>query len=121
MLCDVDAGEVSAVYMNDDESTEQVETDRRDDEEVRGGNLRRVVAQEGPAYLVGWLPSFHHVLGDARLRDLKPELDEFAVDARRAPKRIFDADPPDQHAQLTIDLRPAKLSRRVLKFRARFG
>ena len=30
-------------------------------------------------------------LGDARLRDLKPELEQFAVDAWRAPKRIFDA------------------------------
>src|SRR5262249_15873822 len=45
-----------------------------------------------------WLPSFHHVLGDARLRDLKAELEQFAVDARRAPKWIVDADPPDQHA-----------------------
>src|SRR3979411_460918 len=50
-------------------------------------------------------PSFDHVLGDARLRDLKPELEQFAVNARRAPKRIFDAHPPDQHAQLRVDLR----------------
>jgi hypothetical protein len=63
--------------------------------------------QEGPPSLAGWLPSFHHVLGDARLRDLKPELEQFAVDAWRAPKRIFDADPPDQHAQFGVDLRPA--------------
>jgi hypothetical protein len=47
----------------------------------------------------------YHVLGDARLRDLKPELEQFAVDAWRAPKRIFDAHLPDQHAQLRLDLR----------------
>jgi hypothetical protein len=41
-------------------------------------------------------PSFDHVLGDARLRDLNPELEQFAVDAWRAPKRILDAHPPDQ-------------------------
>jgi hypothetical protein len=46
-----------------------------------------------------------HILGDARLRDLKPELEQFAVDAWRAPKRIFDAHPPDQYAQLRVDLR----------------
>src|ERR1700752_821280 len=46
-------------------------------------------------------------LGDARLRDLKPELEQFAVDARHAPKRIFDAHPPDQDAQLGVDLRPS--------------
>jgi len=50
-----------------------------------------MIAQEGPQSLAARLPSFRHVLGDARLRDLKPELEQFAVDARRAPKRIFDA------------------------------
>jgi hypothetical protein len=56
----------------------------------------------------GWVAApFDHVLGNARLRDLKPKLEQFAVDAWRAPKRIFDADPPDQHAQLGVDLRSA--------------
>src|SRR4051812_9578830 len=45
------------------------------------------------------------VLGDARLRDLKPELEQFAGNAWRAPKRVFDAHPPDQRAQLRVDLR----------------
>ena len=57
---------------------------------------------------LAWRPTpFDHVLGDARLRDLEPELKEFAVDAWRAPKRIFDAHPPDQDAQLRLDLRSA--------------
>jgi hypothetical protein len=47
-----------------------------------------------------------HVLGDARLRDLKPELEQFAMDARRAPKRILDAHPPDQLAEVRLELRP---------------
>jgi hypothetical protein len=47
---------------------------------------------------------FDHVLGDGRLRDLKPELEQFAVNAWRALKRIFDAHPPDQDAQLRLDL-----------------
>ena len=50
---------------------------------------------------------------DARLRDLKPELERFAVDARRAPKRIFDAHPPDQYAQLRVDLRSPSLWARL--------
>jgi hypothetical protein len=41
---------------------------------------------------------FDHVLGDARLRDLKPELEQFAVNAWRTPKRILHAQPPDQYA-----------------------
>jgi hypothetical protein len=50
-------------------------------------------------------PSFDHVLGNARLRDLKPKLEQFPVDAWRTPKRILPAHSPDQDAQLRVDLR----------------
>src|SRR5580704_3651584 len=69
--------------------------------------------QEGPPSLAGRPPSFDHVLGDARLRDLKPELEQFAVDAWRAPKRILHAHPPDQRAQLRFDLRSSSLWARL--------
>src|SRR6266478_5971574 len=69
--------------------------------------------QEGSPSLAGRPPSFDHVLGDARPRDLKPELEQFAVDAWRAPKRIFDAHPPDQYAQLRVDLRSPSLWARL--------
>src|SRR6267143_1610370 len=97
ICCDVDPDEVSAVEPDDDEGIEQVETDSGDNEQVHGGNVGRVVTQEGSPSLAGWPPSFDHVLGDARLRDLKPELVQFSVNAWRAPKRIFDAHPPDQY------------------------
>ena len=32
------------------------------------------------------------------LSDLNPELEQFTMDTRRAPKLIFDAHPPDQNA-----------------------
>jgi hypothetical protein len=41
----------------------------------------------------------------ATLRDLKPELEQFAVDTWRTPKRILHAHPLDQYAQLRVDLR----------------
>ncbi len=47
-----------------------------------------------------------HVFGDARLRDLKPELEQFAVDTRRSPERVLDAHLPDQRAEVRFDLRP---------------
>src|ERR1700694_5747705 len=106
ICCDVDPDEVSAVEPDEDEGIEQLETDRWNNEQVHGGNVRRVVTQEGPPSLAGRRLSLDHVLGDARLRDLKPELEQFAVDAWRAPKRIFDAHPPDQYAELRVDLRP---------------
>src|ERR1700723_539593 len=103
--CDVDPDEVSAVEPDDDEGIEQVKTDGWDNEQVHGSNVWRVVTQEGPPSLAGRRPSFDHVLGDARLCDLKPELEQFAVNAWRAPKRILHAHPPDQCAQLRVDLR----------------
>src|SRR5258707_6416337 len=104
ICCDVDPGQVSAIEPDDDEGIEQIETDSWNNEQVHGGNVRRVVTQEGSPSLAGWPPPIDHVFGDARLRDLKPELEQFAVDAWRAPTRIFDAHPPDQYAQLRVDL-----------------
>src|SRR5258705_3284142 len=95
------------------EGIEQFETDSWNNEQVHGGNVRRVVTQEGSPSVAGRPPSFDHVLGDARLRGLKPELEQFAVDAWRAPKRIFDAHPPDQCAQLRVDLRSPSLWARL--------
>src|SRR3979490_1580645 len=105
ICCDVDPDKASSVEPDDDEGIEQVETDSWNNEQVHGGNVRRVVTQEGSPSLAGRPPSFDHVLGDARLRDLKPELEQFAVDVWRAPKRIFAPHPPVQHAHLRVDLR----------------
>jgi hypothetical protein len=64
-----------------------------------------VIAQEGSPSLA-WRPSsLDHVLGDTRLRDLEPKLENFAVDAGCAPKRVVDAHSPDQRAQFSVDLR----------------
>src|SRR5713101_5306849 len=78
---DVGPDALSAAEPDDDEGIKQVETDSWNNEQIHGGNVRRVIAQEGSPSLAGWPPSFDHVLGDARLRDLKPELEQFAVDA----------------------------------------
>src|SRR5271168_1381138 len=98
ICCDVDPDEVSAVEPGNDEGIEQVETDSWNNKQVHAGDVRRMVTQGGPPSLAGRRPSFDHVLGDARLRDLQPELEQFAVDAWRTPKRILHAHPPDQYA-----------------------
>src|SRR5260370_41529102 len=72
-----------------------------------------MIRQKGAPPLT-WRPaSLDHVFGDTRLRDLKPELEQFAVDARRAPKWILHAHPPDQRAQLHVDLRSPSLWARL--------
>src|SRR5262249_36530534 len=45
--------------------------------------------------------------------DLKPKLEQFAVDARRAPNRVVYAHLPDQCAQLGLDRRPASQRSRL--------
>src|SRR5712672_850216 len=52
ICCDVDPDQVSAVEPDDDEGIEQVETDSWNNEQVHGGDVRRVVAQEGSPSLV---------------------------------------------------------------------
>src|SRR6476646_4924454 len=81
-----------------------------------------MVTQEGSPSLAGRPPPFDHVLSDARLRDLKPELEQLAVDAWRAPKRIFNAHPPNQHAELRFDLRsPSQWARLPTPVAAKAG
>jgi hypothetical protein len=57
-----------------------------------------MITQKGAPFLAWWPASLDHVFGDTRLRDLKPELEQLTVKARRAPERIFDAYPSDQYA-----------------------
>jgi hypothetical protein len=49
-----------------------------------------VVAKKGAPSLARQTMPLDHVLGDARLRDLKPELEQFAMDARRGTAGLMD-------------------------------
>src|SRR5215831_14585335 len=78
---------------------------RWDNEQVHGCNVRRIIAQKGAPSLA-WRPTpLGHVFGDTRLRNLKPWLEQFAVNPWRAPKRILPAHLPYQRTQLYLDLR----------------
>src|SRR4029434_1206107 len=103
--CNIDPDEVSAVESNNDEGIEQIEANGRHNEQIHGRDVRRVITQEGTPSLA-WRPTpLDHVLGNARLRHLKPELKQLTMNARRSPKRVLNAHPPDQRAQIRLDLR----------------
>jgi hypothetical protein len=107
MRCDIDPNKVSAGQPDDDQGVEQIKPHCWNNKQVHGGDVRRVVTQEGAPSL-GWRStSLDHVLRDAGLRDLEAELEQFAMDARRTPQLIFGAHPADQRAQFPIDLRSA--------------
>ena len=76
-------------HPHDDENIEQVDANSWDNEQVCCGDIRCVVAQKGEPSLRGRPTAFDHVLGDAGLSDLKSELEQFAMDARRAPPENF--------------------------------
>src|SRR5947208_5633614 len=107
MRCDVDPNKVSARQPDDDQAVEQIKANGWNNEQVHGGDVRRVVTQEGAPSL-GWRSTLlDHVLRDARLSDLEAELEQLAMNARRSPQRIVNAHPPDQRAQVRVDLGPA--------------
>src|SRR5262245_19312528 len=107
MGCDVEPDKVSAGQPDDNKAIEQIEANGRNNEQVHGGDVRRVVTQESVPSLRGRAASLDHVLRDAGLSDFEAELEQLAMDARRSPQRIFRAHPPDQRAQIRGDPRPA--------------
>jgi hypothetical protein len=107
----IDPDKVSALQSNDDEDIEQVEAKSRGNEQVHDGDVRRMVTKEDAPSLGRRSASLAHILRDAGLSDLKAELDQLAMDARRSPQRIVDAHPPDRRAQVRVDLRTAPRER----------
>src|SRR5712671_5147765 len=71
------------------------------------GDVRRMVTQKGAPSRGGRSASLEYIPRDAGLSDLKAELEQLTMDARRSPQRIVDAHPPDQRAQVRVDLRTA--------------
>lgn len=70
---------LSAIQAHDDEGIKQIEADGADDKQIHRRDLWRVIAQECLPALV-WRPTVPcHMFGDARLRDLELELEQFAV------------------------------------------
>src|SRR5258705_3511374 len=110
--CDVNPNEISTIQPHDDERIKQIEANGRDNEQVHGGNVWSMITQKGAPSLARWHSPLDYVLGDARLRDLKSQFEQLAVNAWRAPKWVLDTHPPDQRAQLRLDWRPPSPSTR---------
>src|SRR5262249_16030886 len=78
-----------------------------DEGEINRRNGLRVTAQECPPGLRWWSLASDHVLGDRRLGDLEPKLQQFTMNSRSAPQWILPAHPPDETAQLTLNSGPS--------------
>src|SRR5216684_3114571 len=60
--CDVHPYYISARKPYNHETIQQFEANGRDNEQIHGGNVRRVVTQEGPPFLAGRSTPLDHVL-----------------------------------------------------------
>ncbi len=78
----------SAMMQQDDKHVEHPESRRRHDEEVDGDEVGEVVLKERAPGLRGSLRAMRHEPGNGALRNLEDELEQLAVNAWRAPKRI---------------------------------
>ena len=84
------------VVAEDDHGVEQPKRRGRNNEHVDGHGIAHVVVQEAAPARGGGLGSPRHVSADGGLADHDAELEQFAVDAGRAPERIGDAHLADQ-------------------------
>ena len=87
-----DAATIMGQYQ---EYVKDLETDRRDSEEIDGDHLRDVVLEECPPSLRGRFATAYHVLADTGLADIDTQFEKFAVNARCAPTGILPAHPAD--------------------------
>jgi hypothetical protein len=84
----VDVHDAPPIVDEDDEDEQDPAGERRDREEVDRDSRAEMVLEERAPALRGWLPPPRHQPRDRPLRDLKPQLQQFPMDARRTPEWV---------------------------------
>jgi hypothetical protein len=98
------------VMGHNEKNIENAECDCRDGEEINRGKLFAVVFQKGTPCLGGRFGMSDHIFGDSCLGDIDSEFEQFAMNSRGAPERIFFADLSDQLANLSWNRRSSGTS-----------
>jgi len=83
-----------------EEHIQDLKPNGRHREEVNRDEVLEVILEERAPDLGGWFSAAHQVLAHAGLADVDAELEQFPVDARRAPAGILAAHVADQGANL---------------------
>src|SRR6267378_2797697 len=84
----VEVHDLAAMMQQDHEHVEHAKGSGRHDEEVDGDEVGEVVLEERAPSLRWRFRAMRHEPGDASLRDVESELEQFAVDAWRVPEGI---------------------------------
>ena len=98
---DVGPDQPTSIVRNDHQAIDQPEADGRHDEHVDGTDVSGVVAQKGLPALRRPPAATYHVLGNRRLGDVEPGLEQLPVNTGRAPKRVRPAHLDDERTQLS--------------------
>ena len=59
-----------------------------------------MILQKSPPSLARWRAALDNVLGNGGQGDLKPELEQFTIDAWRTPQRVLNAHTADQRSEV---------------------
>jgi hypothetical protein len=74
--------------MKDDKAIKSLERDRWQDKKVDRRDAVGMMVQKGPPALSRWQPAAAHIPSNRRLSDLEAELEQFTMNAWRAPERV---------------------------------
>jgi hypothetical protein len=96
VLGDVKMDDPSSTVINNDRGIQQLKRRGRDHEHVDRGDSGHLVPREAAPSRGGSVGVPREVPSDSSLAHLDAELEQFAVDARRAPERIGAVRPTDQ-------------------------
>jgi hypothetical protein len=98
MAGNVQVQNLPPIMPNNKEAVQQLEGDRRDDEEIHGRDSCAMIANKGqPAPGKFWISgSSLHPAGDASLRYIETQHEQFAVDAGSTPGWVLPHHPEDQ-------------------------
>src|SRR5262245_12067364 len=110
MSRDVEVDNASSIMRENDKNEEDFKPNGLDGEEVDGRKLRNVIVEEGSPCLRWRLWPSDHVFGNRGLRDLNPQLHQFAVNPRCAPNRVLAAHGSNQIADFSRNLRTSGFS-----------
>jgi hypothetical protein len=100
----IDPDKLSPNQPHNHQNVKLDEADGRNYEQIHRGDVRRMVAQEGAPALTDGPPFWATYLATVDWSHRKAELEQFALNARRAPKHILNAHPPDQCPQIRTEL-----------------
>ena len=108
ILADIEVDDFSAVMIKHDQSIQDPKRRGCHNEHVDRRDVSQVVVQEALPGRGGDFRSPRQVSPDCGLADVDAELEQFAVDAGRAPERVGEAHLADQIADLGAHLGPSR-------------